>query len=94
MKQHKSTRISIVLFLFWMPLIFSSCEKIIPFDPSSSQPVLVLNAVPSAEKQLFVYFSYSHLFLDTSNYCIRTITMEENLDAQSEGSPEDPIVEP
>ena len=32
--------------------------------------------------------------LDTSNYCIRTITMEENLDAQSEGSPEDPIVEP
>lgn len=68
MKQHKSTRISIVLFLIWMPLLFSSCEKIIPFDPSSSQPVLVLNAVPSAEKQLFVNFSYSHLFLDTSNY--------------------------
>ena len=68
MKKHSFSILQSALILLWMPIAFSSCEKIIDFDPSMSQPALVLNAVPSADKQLFVNFSYSHLFLDTSNY--------------------------
>ena len=49
-------------------LIFSSCEKVIEFDTSVSQSEMVLNAIPSVEKQLFVYFANTHFFLDTTNY--------------------------
>ncbi|MBO4599146.1 MAG: DUF4249 family protein, partial [Bacteroidales bacterium] len=45
-----------------------SCEKIIEFDTSISQSEMVLNAVPSAEKQLFVNFSYTRFFLDSTNH--------------------------
>lgn len=48
-------------------LLFASCEKVINIDTSISDPQFVLNAVPSAEKQLFVNFAYTHFFLDTSN---------------------------
>ena len=44
-----------------------SCEKVIEFDTSTSQSEMVLNAVPSVEKQLSVYFSYTHFFLDSTN---------------------------
>lgn len=48
-------------------LLVASCEKIINIDTTISQSEPVLNAVPSAGKQLFVNFAYSHFFLDTSN---------------------------
>ena len=48
-------------------LTLVSCEKVIPFDTSISQSELVLNAVPSAEKQLFVYFAHTLFFLDSTN---------------------------
>ena len=55
---------TIILLLF---LTLTSCEKVINFDTSVSQPEVVLNAVPSAGKQLFVYFSHTRFFLDTTN---------------------------
>ena len=45
----------------------ASCEKVIEFDTSISNSELVLNAVPSAQQQLFVNLAYSHFFLDTVN---------------------------
>lgn len=48
-------------------LALASCEKVIPFDTSISEHEMVLNAVPSAEKQLFVYFANTRFFLDTTN---------------------------
>ena len=48
-------------------LTLVSCEKVIPFDTSISQSELVLNAVPSAEKRLFVYFAHTLFFLDSTN---------------------------
>lgn len=48
-------------------LLMASCEKVINIDTTISQSEPVLNAVPSAGKQLFVNFAYSHFFLDTSN---------------------------
>ena len=48
-------------------LLMTSCEKVIEFDTSISQSELVLNAVPSAQQQLFVNFAHTHFFLDTVN---------------------------
>ncbi len=48
-------------------LFMTSCEKVIEFDTSISQSELVLNAVPSAQQQLFVNFAHTHFFLDTVN---------------------------
>lgn len=48
-------------------MLFASCEKVIEFDPSSTQSQPVLNAIPSAGKQLFVNYTYSRFFLDTNN---------------------------
>ena len=58
-------RLIIIPALF---LLFISCEKVIPFDTSLSQHEMVLNAVPSADKQLFVYFAHTRFFLDSTNY--------------------------
>lgn len=55
--------IPIIIILF-----LASCEKVINIDTTMSQSELVLNAIPSADKQLFVNFSYTHFFLDTSNF--------------------------
>ncbi len=48
-------------------LFLASCEKVIPFDTSISEHEMVLNAVPSVEKQLFVYFANTRFFLDSTN---------------------------
>ena len=48
-------------------ILFASCEKVIEFDDSVTSPQPVLNAVPSAGKQLFVNYTYSRFFLDTAN---------------------------
>ena len=48
-------------------LMAVSCEKVIEFDPSGTHSKPVLNAIPSAGQQLFVYYSYSRFFLDTNN---------------------------
>ena len=48
-------------------LSLSACEKVIKVDPLDAPSQLVLNGIPSAEKQCFVYFANSHFFLDTSN---------------------------
>lgn len=53
-----------ILLLFWS---LAACEKVIEFDTSSSTSEPVLNAVPSAEKQLFIYFANTHFFLDSTN---------------------------
>lgn len=57
-----------IIISFILVLFFASCEKVIEIDPLASESKLVLNAIPSAEQQLFVNLSYSHFFLDTSNY--------------------------
>ncbi len=53
--------------IFLLLLTLTSCEKVIDFNTSVSQPEVVLNAVPSAEKQLFVYFAHTRFFLDSTN---------------------------
>ena len=56
-------------FAIIVTLVFAltACEKVIDFDTSVSRPNPVLNAVPSAEKQLFVYFAHTRFFLDSTN---------------------------
>ena len=44
-------------------LCFSACERVIEFDVESESQ-LVLNAVPSSQRQLFVNFGYSRFFLE------------------------------
>lgn len=52
-----------------LPLLFiaalASCEKVLDFD-TETERTLVVNGMPSAQKQLFVNLSYSHLFLDAN----------------------------
>lgn len=55
------------LLITILALTFSACEKVIQVDPMDSPSELVLNGVPSAERDCFVYFANSHFFLDTSN---------------------------
>ena len=43
-------------------LCFTACERVIDFD-TDSESQLVLNAVPSSQRQLFVNFAYSRFFL-------------------------------
>lgn len=47
-------------------LFFASCEKVLDVDDSGANDLLVLNGVPSAGRQAFVYLSHSHFFLDSS----------------------------
>ena len=56
-----------IILITLLVLTLASCEKVIPFDTSVSQPEMVLNGVPSAGKQLFVYFAHTHFFLDSTN---------------------------
>ena len=44
----------------------ASCEKTIDVEPPAERE-LVLNAVPAAGRQAFVYFGYTRFFLDTDN---------------------------
>lgn len=48
-------------------LLLASCEKVIDVDPNASTAKMVLNGIPSVDKNLFVYFAHSRFFLDTSN---------------------------
>lgn len=56
-----------ILLLLICALAIASCERVIEFDTTVSESELVLNAVPSADKQMFVYFAYSRFFLDNGN---------------------------
>ena len=55
-----------ILFLVFAAL-FSSCEKVLDIENDLSKAQLVLNAVPTVDKQAFVYFAHTRFFLDTSN---------------------------
>ncbi|MBR1792558.1 MAG: DUF4249 family protein [Bacteroidales bacterium] len=54
-----------ILCMLLLALLCPSCEKVLDVDFEPSQRILVLNGVPSADRQLFVNFSYSRFFLDT-----------------------------
>lgn len=56
-----------LLYIIPIFILFASCEKIIEFDVDGSQSLMVVNAVPSAGQQMFVYFSQSRFFLDNNN---------------------------
>jgi hypothetical protein len=53
--------------LLLLTALLSSCEKVLDIENDPSQAQLVLNAVPSVDKQAFVYFAHTRFFLDTSN---------------------------
>lgn len=56
----------IYILLMAVVALFASCEKVLDIDePSEYQ--LVVNAVPQAGKQAFVYFASSRFFLDPTN---------------------------
>lgn len=55
----------IFLFLAALPILLTSCEKVVDIDETESQ--LVLNGVPTADKRAFVYFANTRFFLDGSN---------------------------
>lgn len=63
----KVAHIVFLFFIFLFSLFISSCEKIIDIENDPSKAQLVLNAVPTVDKQAFVYFAYTSFFLDTSN---------------------------
>ena len=48
-----------------MVLALTACEKVVDID--ESEPQLVLNGVPTADKRPFVYFANTRFFLDGSN---------------------------
>lgn len=58
---------SFALYLPLFILLFTACEKVIAIDPDPNAARLVLNGVPMADKQAFVYFANTRFFLDTSN---------------------------
>lgn len=55
------------IFLILPAFLFASCEDVIEFDTAISESQLVLNGVPSCEKQLTLFFGYSRFFLQESN---------------------------
>lgn len=48
-------------------ILLASCEKVIDVDPNAVNSKMVLNGIPSVNKDIFVYFAHSRFFLDTSN---------------------------
>ena len=54
---------TISLYLLVLTSLFAGCERVIEFD-IDSESQLVLNAVPSSQRQLFVNFGYSRFFLE------------------------------
>lgn len=59
-------RIVYIFFLVLVATSFASCEKVLDVDDSGANDLLVLNGVPAAGRQAFVYFSHTHFFLDSS----------------------------
>lgn len=53
--------------VFLVSFVVSSCEKILEIENDPSRAQLVLNAVPTVDRQAFVYFANTRFFLDTSN---------------------------
>lgn len=45
-------------------MLLASCEKVLDIE-TDEEPLLVLNGIPTVDRQLFVNFSYSRFFLDT-----------------------------
>lgn len=58
---------NIKFFLLTFALLVTSCEKILEIENDPSKAQLVLNAVPTVDRQAFVYFANTRFFLDTSN---------------------------
>lgn len=56
-----------LIFLLMSVCLFMGCEKVLEIENDPSKAQLVLNAVPSVDKQAFVYFAHTRFFLDTSN---------------------------
>ena len=54
-------------FLLSFAVLVTSCEKILDIENDPSKAQLVLNAVPTVDRQAFVYFANTRFFLDTSN---------------------------
>ena len=78
-----------LLIAFFLSVFFASCEEVIPVDPDTSESQLVLNAVPSAGKQLSVYFAYSRYFLDNSNnHPVPDITMTISVNGRDYSRPD------
>lgn len=63
----KNAHIGFLVFVFLFSFLISSCEKILDIENDPSKAQLVLNAVPTVDRQAFVYFATTRFFLDTSN---------------------------
>ena len=59
--------IGFLVFIFHFSFFISGCEKVLEIENDPSKAQLVLNAVPSVDKQAFIYFAHTRFFLDTSN---------------------------
>lgn len=66
-KEKQRTMKTKLIFLLMSVCLFMGCEKVLEIENDPSQAQLVLNAVPSVNKQAFVYFANTRFFLDTSN---------------------------
>lgn len=77
-------RVHLLVLSFCLGVFFSSCEEIIPVDPGTSETQLVLNGVPSAGRQLSVYFAHSRYFLDdNNNHPVDGVTMVIDVNGRS-----------
>lgn len=59
--------IVLLVFISHFALLISSCEKLLDVDDNMADRQMVLNAIPSAGDSAFVYFAYTHFFLDNNN---------------------------
>ena len=55
-----------LIFLLMSVCLLWGCEKVLDVEEPSDRQ-LVLNAVPTVDRQAFVYFAHTRFFLDTSN---------------------------
>lgn len=53
------------LIIMAAALLFGGCEKVLDIDDSGADDLMVLNAVPQANKRAFLNFSNTAFFLDT-----------------------------
>lgn len=59
--------IGILISFFHFSFFISSCERVLDVDDNMPDRQMVLNAIPSAGDTAFVYFAYTHFFLDNNN---------------------------
>lgn len=67
-------RITFSFSLLAFALLFTACERVIEFD-TDSESQLVLNAIPSSQRQLFVNFAYSRFFLSDTYLPVSDVDM-------------------